>query len=166
MLLSRPSAASRAVVSPKSHSGIAVAQMKGEFRVEAHGTFAPIGVSTTHSTADTESAPPDAGDDELARLLAAIADEVRSWAAGARTSIAAEFSGRISHAQRHLPKHEVLGAVRALKEACQAALAAITRIAQAELLARREAVIRARRRPRNATRRSPRPKSLDGPTKT
>jgi len=124
-----------------------------------------MGASGAYSEADTGSLPADAGDDELSRLLAAIADEVGAWAAGARASVAAEFSGRILHAQKHLPKHEVLGAVRALKEACQAALAAIARIAQAELIARREAAIRAYQRPPRATRPPSRPKPLDGPAR-
>jgi hypothetical protein len=88
----------------------------------------------------------------LARLLAAIADEVQAWAAGARAGIAAEFAGKILYARQYLPKHLVAGAVRALVEARQAALASFARLAMIELSARQQTAIRAYRAGRRPSR--------------
>jgi hypothetical protein len=164
MLFSRHQNSALARIGPRQVFSAQYA--RGAFKAQARWISARLTTSIAHSSDGPGGLAAEAGDDELARLLAAIADEVGAWAAGARASVSAEYAGRISHAQKYLPKHEVAGAVRALKEACQAALAAISRTAQAELMARREAAIRLRHRPQPAARPSPRPKPPKGPTRT
>jgi hypothetical protein len=57
----------------------------------------------------------------------------------------AQYAGKVTHARRHLTRHQVAGALRAFKDARAVALTQIAREASAEISARRHAVIRARR---------------------
>lgn len=86
-------------------------------------------------------------DIELGKILSAIAEEVHRLASLARCAIMAEYAGKIAHAYKFLPRHQVAGAVRAVKEARKATLALIKRNATAELVGRRQAAIRAYRKP-------------------
>jgi hypothetical protein len=87
---------------------------------------------------------------DLGAVLAAIDDDVQESAAGARAGIMAEFAGRIAHARKHLPRHQIAAAVAAFKEARKAALALVKRNAAEQRAGRKKAATMARRRPRVA----------------
>jgi hypothetical protein len=117
--------------------------VRGEFRAQA----ATVSGSVS-SSIDDGGQLADAGDgSELSNLLAVIADDVQRMAAGLCQAIAAEYGGKIAHARQSLPRDQVAGAVSALKAARQAALTLARQWAAAELAGRREAAIRAHRKP-------------------
>lgn len=104
--------------------------------------------------------PTEAGQDmELAGILDAIAQDVARLSAGASAAAAAEYAAAVTGARKQFPKHLVGGIIRSLKDALQAKLAEIKKVAKADLAGRREAAISARRGRRLAVR----PRPPDGP---
>jgi hypothetical protein len=85
---------------------------------------------------------------ELLLVLSAIAEEVARHGAAVCSGIAADFSARMAHARRTLPRNEAAAAVAVLQQARKAALQLARQMAQAELKARQDAAITQYRRPR------------------
>jgi hypothetical protein len=111
------------------------AQTNGEFQATAFWVTA-----RTRSFVDADKVHE--GDPQLDGILAAIVSEVMGKAAGARDAIMAEYGGKIAFARKSLPRAQFGGAVRAFKDAQTAALAIVAREANAEIIARREAILR------------------------
>lgn len=88
---------------------------------------------------------PEGEDSELGLLLGAIAVEMHQIAAAVRAGIMADFAARVVDARRCLPRHQLAGALAAIKQARGAALAIASRNAKAELQGRTKAAIAARR---------------------
>jgi hypothetical protein len=141
-------AAARPVLTPLPHAtGFAIApagegDTRSTFHAQASATFARVGASI-------DAGPdPGAGDDnELRNLLAGIAADVQHMMSGAYEAAAAECAGAIEFARRTLPRDQAAGVIGALKAARDAAFAAIRQRAADELAGRREAAVRAHRRP-------------------
>jgi hypothetical protein len=116
------------------------------FASATHGAnFAPTrpGSVGLENSAETDSFLPDA---ELGPLLGAIAEDVQQIAAAVRAGIIADFAARAAYARRHLPRHQLGGALRTLAEARRAALTLARQTAAMELKARKKAAIMTRRR--------------------
>jgi len=86
-------------------------------------------------------------DGELAQWLDGIVDEVQRLAAASRFAVMLEFAGKIGHACRSMPRHQLAGAIATLKQARRAALTQIANDAKAEIEIRRAVVIRAHGKP-------------------
>jgi hypothetical protein len=122
---------------------IGIGDTRGKFRAQASTMSAPVS-----SSLDAGGQLAGAGyDSELANLLAVIADDVQRLAAGMCQAITAEYAGKIAHARQSLPRDQVAGVIAALKAQRQAALAVAHQSAAVELAGRREAAIRAHRKP-------------------
>jgi hypothetical protein len=143
------------------------ARTRGEFRAQAIWTS-----SRTNASGDASDGITDAGDlggnTELEQILSGIVDDVMRTAAAASAAVMAEYAGKIAYAQKHLPRHQVAGAVRAFTQARDAALALIKRAAADDLVGRtRLATLRHRDR-RRAVRRKHSPNGRrppDGPSR-
>jgi hypothetical protein len=84
-----------------------------------------------------------AGDDsELSKIIAAITEDVERWAAGARQGVSAKYAGQIDFARKHLPRHLVAGAIRAIIDNRSVELAFIRERAAAERAQRIEIAFR------------------------
>jgi hypothetical protein len=118
-------------------------------------------------TASRHSTPEETGvtvieggeDNELGPILAAIADEVQDTAAAASAAVGAEYAAKVAHARRHLPWHQVAGAVRAFDQERKASLEHIKRNAATSLAGRQRAAIELHRGSRQAARRARRPRT-------
>jgi hypothetical protein len=88
-------------------------------------------------------APGDSGGDnlELGQILSAIAEEVGRHCAAVCDGINADFAARAAHARKALPRSQVAGALQALKQARQAALALARQTARTELQGRKQTAI-------------------------
>jgi hypothetical protein len=121
----------------------ATARTFGEFRGQARlisaGPVRP-GPNEAVSLGDADG---DGDDNELGRILSAIAEEVHRVSAAACAGVMAEFAGRMQHARKSFPRGQVPGVLHSLKEARDAALAIIKRNAAAELAGRRETATKA-----------------------
>lgn len=109
-------------------------------RAEATGTGAVLGEAVTMpqtGLAEGQGEP-------LGPLLAAITEEAHRMLAATRQEIMADFGRRMAHARHHMPRAELAAAMRVLKDARRAALAAAAREAKAESCGRRRAAIEAK----------------------
>ena len=79
---------------------------------------------------------------ELGKIIAAITEDVERWAEAARQGVVAKYAGQIAFARKHLSRHQVAGAVRAINESRNAELALIKQAAAKERAGRIEAAIR------------------------
>lgn len=130
--------------------------VQGEFRGMARWVASAAARRQPSQIGERQSLPPDTGhgagyfgDDfeGLAGLLTAIADDVQSRAAIARTGVVADFAGRVAHARKHFPRSLIASTLATIQEQRLVALAAVNRNANTELAGRREAAIsRFRRR--------------------
>jgi len=138
------------------------ARTRGEFRAQSLWMLAGNAPSGDAPSGKADAG--DAGEDtELAQILSAIAEDVQRKAATVSRAVLADYAGKIAHARKHLPRHQLAGAVRAYAEARTAALAVIKQAAASELTARRKAAILRHRgllRALRAAQSSPRQKSL------
>jgi len=150
---------------PPRKSGSGEAEARAATRRTTQGEFAGIGrwlVTASRRPAQervsTPTAPAITGlenfaatdsfslDTDLGALLGAIAEDVHQIAAAVSAGIMADFATRVAYARRHLPRHQLGGALHALAEARKAALAVARRNAAMELKARKKAALIARRR--------------------
>jgi hypothetical protein len=83
-------------------------------------------------------------DTELGAMLGAIAEEVHQIAAAVQAGIMADFAARVVYARRHLPKHQIAGALAAIKQMRAAALAVAKQNAKTELAGRKKAAVAVR----------------------
>jgi hypothetical protein len=114
----------------------------GEFRGQARYICAAHDAAEPARVEGIGGANTDAEDSELGNLLAAIAEEVHRFANAANAAIVVEFAARMKHARASLPRGQIPGALQALKDARNAALAIIKQNSAAELATRREAAVR------------------------
>jgi hypothetical protein len=117
----------------------------GEFRGQARYICAAHDAAELPRVDGIGDTNTDAEDNELASVLAAIAEEVHRFASAASAAIVVEFAARKGHARASLPRGQIPGALQALKDARAAALAIIKRNAAAELASRREVAVRMHR---------------------
>jgi hypothetical protein len=94
--------------------------------------------------ADDYNTEPIAADDdsELSKIIATITEDVERWAAGARQGVSVKYAGQIDFARKHLPRHLVAGAIRAIIDNRSVELAFITERAAAERAQRIEIAVR------------------------
>jgi hypothetical protein len=116
-----------------------------EFREQARLSNAKSLSSRRHDPEQIEPVAPGGDDSELERLLSLIEDEVNRLSAAGVAGIMNEFAGRIDSARKSLPREQLPGAIRAIKEALATALAAFKRQIALELSGRREAAKKAHR---------------------
>jgi hypothetical protein len=81
-------------------------------------------------------------DNELGRILSAIAEDVHRVTAAACAGVTAEFAGRMRHARKSLPRGQVPGALQSLQQARDAALAIIKQNAATELAGRQQTAVK------------------------
>jgi hypothetical protein len=116
-----------------------------EFRTQARSLATPLAATEVDASSKVCDSGGENEDAELAGILAAIAEDVERWAAGARAGIAGEYAGKIADARKNLPRNRAAGAVRAFNDARISALALVKRMAAVDLATRREAAILASR---------------------
>ena len=85
---------------------------------------APPENSAPRPANDFAQVDPEGEDTELAGILSGIVEEGRRHCAAACAVIAADFSGRIAHARKALPRDQVAGAISKLNAEWRAATAA------------------------------------------
>jgi hypothetical protein len=119
----------------------ATAHTFGEFKGQARWIGAGPVPTEPNEVEGLGEATEDGEDNELAKILSAITEDVQRVAAAASASVMAEFAGRMQHARKCLPRWQVPGALQSLKEARDAALAIVKRNAAADLAGRREAAV-------------------------
>lgn len=124
------------------------AVMIGEFKQQARWTVRRFVTSRVNVNEPnrTNSNGIEGDDGGLAAILSAIEAEVHQFAAALRDGVMAEFAAMMQHARKTLLRDQVAGAVAALKQRRDAALAFIKRNAAAQLKGRREAAMREHRK--------------------
>jgi hypothetical protein len=110
------------------------------FHVQASAMSARAGAPIDASTGGGE-------DTELRNLLAGVAADAQRMMSGAYEVVAAEYAGKIEFARKTLPRDQAAGVIGALKAVRDAAFATIRQRTADELAGRREALIRAHRKP-------------------
>jgi hypothetical protein len=136
------------------------------FRNEAHQITARLTAAQSGHASDAGYGGASDDDSDLRIILAAIAEDVERWSAGARDGIEAKYAGQIAFARRHLSRHQVAGAIRAIIECRNAEVALIGRAAETERASRVDAALRKSRGKSPATNRKPsgnRPTAPDAP---
>lgn len=98
-----------------------------------------------HTGIGTENGAAEEGDD-LAPVLAAIGDDGRRMLAVIEAGIVLNFAIRVATARQQVPRRELAAMIAALKLSQRAELTAASQRVKAEIMGRRKAVRRDRRR--------------------